>query len=71
MTKVYLVSKTLMGGPDVNRRTIYETDLDPNGQPDFRTERAVCIINQDMQQWTVDHERWLETILSGLRSAQS
>lgn len=68
--KVYYVSRTLLGGiPDRNRRTIYEGLLKEDGKPDFRTERPVCVVNQDMHPWDATHERHLRLMLHALEVA--
>lgn len=70
MSKIYLTSKTLLGGvPDVNRRFISEMEANPDGKPDFLTEVEVCIINRDMKPWSDDNQRHLNIILKALREA--
>ena len=65
--KLYYVSKTLIGGGDINRRTVIEADAGADGKPVFSTEKIVCIINPHMADWTYDHMRWQDTILAALR----
>lgn len=55
-TPAFFVTKTLLAGvPDTNRRTIYDA-----------TDKPVCVFNQDMEQWTAEHERRLQIVLKAL-----
>lgn len=52
----YYYMKTLLGGGDTNKRTIYRgSDHAP-----------VCIFNDSMRDWTAEHERVLNICLNAL-----
>lgn len=68
MAKMYYTYKTLLGGPpDTNRRRVCEAEIDKNGKPVYSSEKTVCVINPNMDVWTVDHMRWEEAIIDGLK----
>lgn len=54
----YYVLKTLLGGGDVNRRTIYRKD-----------HTVVCTFNQEMKDWTPDKKKELDLCLKALIDA--
>jgi hypothetical protein len=54
----YYVTQTLLGGGDVNRRTIYRSsDHEP-----------ICVFNQRMHDWTAEDDRLLNICLAALMS---
>jgi hypothetical protein len=54
----YYVLKTLLGGGDVNRRTIYR-----------KNHTEVCTFNQEMKDWSVDMAKELDVCLKALINA--
>lgn len=58
--KYYYVQnqKTLLGGRDISRRTIYQ-DAGGCGIP-------ICVFNQEMSHWNEERERQLNVVLKAL-----
>lgn len=56
----FYVSKTLLGGGDVNRRTVYRDDGGCGVQ--------ICVFNQEMSDWNEDREKQLMATVKALEA---
>jgi hypothetical protein len=52
----YIVTTTLLGGLDINRRSIHR----------YHDHKLICVFNQWMDEWTPEHERLLKICLDAL-----
>jgi len=52
----YIVTVTLLGGADINRRSIHR----------HHDHKLICVFNQWMDPWTAEHERLLKVCLDAL-----